>query len=211
MNVMNDKVVKSARKAKGAGHLRRGEILAAAEQIFVRDGYHGATIRKIAEEVGVSSTALYMHFRDKSEILIEICEQAFAQLLAQNEAISAEKAPPAERVRRMMDAFMQFGFDNPNAYQLVFSTPAGALSAEKQLALGALGLRCHEPFRLALQEIDAAGQLRCGDVDAASQILWAGTHGLVSLLIGQTRFEFQDPAKLKVLLVDSLFHGLLTE
>ena len=59
------------------------------ERIFVREGYHGATIRKIADEVGVSSTALYMHFRDKSEILVEICQDAFAQLIAQTDAIVA--------------------------------------------------------------------------------------------------------------------------
>ncbi|HLI66808.1 MAG TPA: helix-turn-helix domain-containing protein, partial [Caulobacteraceae bacterium] len=80
---------KSARKAKGDGHLRRAEILHAAERIFVRDGYQGATIRKIAEEVGVSSTALYMHFRDKDEILLEICEGAIATLLASNNEISS--------------------------------------------------------------------------------------------------------------------------
>ena len=78
--------VKSARKAKGDGHLRRAEILRAAEAIFVRDGYQGATIRKIADEVGVSSTALYMHFRDKDEILIEIAENAVGALLASNTA-----------------------------------------------------------------------------------------------------------------------------
>src|SRR5215469_12056355 len=64
---------KSARKAKGDGYLRRAEILEAAERIFVADGYEGATIRKIADDVGVSSTALYMHFRDKDQILHEIC------------------------------------------------------------------------------------------------------------------------------------------
>ena len=57
---------RSARKAKGDGHLRRAEILEAAERIFIAEGYEGATIRKIADEVGVSSTALYMHFQDKS-------------------------------------------------------------------------------------------------------------------------------------------------
>src|SRR5688500_7353296 len=67
---------KSARKAKGDGHLRRAEILEAAERIFVAEGYEGATIRKIADEVGVSSTALYMHFQDKGCILLEICERA---------------------------------------------------------------------------------------------------------------------------------------
>ena len=60
---------KTARKAKGDGHLRRAEILEAAERIFVAEGYEGATIRKIADEVGVSSTALYMHFPDKAAIL----------------------------------------------------------------------------------------------------------------------------------------------
>ena len=70
---LEQKPPKSARKAKGDGHLRRDEILEAAERIFVAEGYEGATIRKIADEVGVSSTALYMHFRDKDEILHEIC------------------------------------------------------------------------------------------------------------------------------------------
>ena len=64
---------RSARKPKGEGHVRRAEILAAAERIFVEHGYEGATIRKIADEVGLSSTALYMHFADKSEMLHEIC------------------------------------------------------------------------------------------------------------------------------------------
>ena len=47
---------RSSRKPKGEGHSRRGEILAAAERIFVEYGYEGATIRKIADEVGLSSS-----------------------------------------------------------------------------------------------------------------------------------------------------------
>ena len=79
---------KSARKAKGDGHLRRAEILSAAERIFIAQGYEGATIRKIADEVGVSSTALYMHFQDKDQILLEICDRAMGELLASTLSIS---------------------------------------------------------------------------------------------------------------------------
>ena len=74
MSLVTSPPRRSARKAKGDGHLRRAEILEAAERIFVAEGYDGATIRKIADEVGVSSTALYMHFQDKGAILLEICE-----------------------------------------------------------------------------------------------------------------------------------------
>ena len=49
---------RSQRKPKGEGYARRAEILAVAERIFVEHGYEGATIRKIADEVGLSSTAL---------------------------------------------------------------------------------------------------------------------------------------------------------
>ena len=209
VGVVGEKSTKSARKAKGAGHLRRGEILHAAERIFVREGYHGATIRKIADEVGVSSTALYMHFRDKSEILVEICEEAFAQLIAQNDEIGALPMEPVARVRRMLDAYMQFGLSNPNAYQLVFASPPGALSEEKRTAMNALGMRCFERFAEAVAAVAKAGRLR-GDVGVAAQVSWAAAHGLVSLLITQPQFAWTEtPEALKQRMLDSVFEGLL--
>src|SRR5690606_16577355 len=99
---------RSTRKPKGEGHARRGEILAAAERIFVEHGYVGATIRKIADEVGLSSTALYLHFSDKGEILLEICRDALAALIAQTTDLSELDAPPEDRLRRMIDAYVEF-------------------------------------------------------------------------------------------------------
>src|SRR5690349_9459825 len=90
---------RSARKPKGDGHLRRAEILAAAERIFVAQGYEGATIRKIADEVGVSSTALYMHFQDKGQILLEICGGTLELLLERNSEIAAKPLDAVVRVR----------------------------------------------------------------------------------------------------------------
>jgi AcrR family transcriptional regulator len=212
VTAINEKTLKSARKAKGAGHLRRGEILSAAERIFVREGYHGATIRKIADEVGVSSTALYMHFRDKSEILVEICESAFAKLLALNVEIAAQPGDPVSHVRRMLEAYMQFGLDNPNAYQLVFSPPPGALSEEKAETIKALSQRVYVPFSEAVERARAAGKLKSDNIGLVSNVLWAGTHGLVSLLLTQSRFDWSaSPEVLKQSMLDSLFHGLLTD
>jgi len=113
---------KTARKAKGDGHLRRAEILEAAERIFVAEGYEGATIRKIADEVGVSSTALYMHFQDKGCILAEICERTFENLLARNSEIAQKPLDAVVRTRMMLDAYMRWGLGHPNAYQLVYCT-----------------------------------------------------------------------------------------
>lgn len=202
---------RSARKPKGDGHLRRGEILQAAERIFIAEGYHGATIRKIADEVGVSSTALYMHFRDKDEILLEICDGAIEQLLNINVEISARPIDAVVRVRLMLDAYMAFALENPNAYQLVFCGPAGVLSEQKQEATQALGDRCYDKFVGVVREIGASGRLRTGTVDSAGQAMWAACHGLVSLLVTKSNFGWAPTEELRSVLLDGLLHGLVTD
>ena len=147
------KPLRSARKAKGSGHFRRAEILAAAERIFLECGYEGATIRKIADAVGVSSTALYMHFRDKNQILVEICEAAFGKLLAQNTEIAALRMDPVARVRLMLDAYMNFALENANAYQLIFCSTHPALAEGERESVEALSARCYELFSGAVAQI----------------------------------------------------------
>ena len=199
---------RSQRKPKGEGHARRAEILAAAERIFVEHGYEGATIRKIADEVGLSSTALYMHFADKGEILQEICRQAFAALLELNRAVMAEPGGPEQRLRRMMHAYIDFGFANPNAYRLVYMTRPvelqhGALSAAQEL-----GASLYRTFEQVVEDAEAEGRLR-GDARTTAQALWAGCHGVVSLVITKPYFDWVERERLVDTLLDGLFAGLL--
>ncbi len=206
------KPARSARKAKGDGHLRRAEILHAAERIFVRDGYQGATIRKIAEEVGVSSTALYMHFRDKDEILLEICEGVVGALLASNSEISARPIDAVSRVRLMLEAYMSFGVENPNAYRLAFCRAQMEMSVARRDAVSDLGHRCYDRFMRSVADIAAEGRLRLGDADSAAHTLWAACHGLVSLRNNQV--EPADPAAdtaMMALMLDSLFQGMVID
>ena len=201
--------VKSTRKRKGEGHLRRAEILETAQRIFVRDGYQAATIRRIAEEVGVSSTALYMYFRDKDEMLLEICESAFADLMARNQAIMATSGDGAVRVRLMLEAYLDFALANPNAYALAFDRPATELAARQDKAAAAdLGRRCYALYESALTELGQAGRLRSSS-EVTAQVLWASVHGLASLLITKSGFPWADPVAVRTLLLDGLFEGLV--
>lgn len=198
---------RSQRKPKGEGHARRAEILAAAERIFVDHGYEGATIRKIADEVGLSSTALYMHFSDKSEILHEICERAFEQLLTMNRAVLDEPGTPEQRMRRLMQSYVRFGFENPNAYRLVYMTrPLEAQQA--QTVAQSLGYELFGAFVQVVEEAAANGRLR-GETRATAQALWAGAHGVVSLMITKPYFDWVERELLIETLLDALFVGLL--
>lgn len=199
---------RSRRKPKGEGHERRAEILAAAERIFVEHGYEGATIRKIADEVGLSSTALYMHFAEKGEILQEICRRAFTALMEANLAILAEPGAPEERMRRMMQAYVEFGFANPNAYRLVYMTRPVELREGAQDAAREMGADLFRSFEQTVEDAAAAGRLR-GDPRSTAQALWAGGHGVVSLMITKPYFDWVDRETLVATLLDGLFAGLL--
>lgn len=211
MTTVLKKPQRSARKPKGDGHMRRGEILEAAQRIFIAEGYQGATIRKIADEVGVSSTALYMHFKDKDEILLEISDGAITRLLEINSELSVRPIDPVVRVRMMLDAYMSFALENPNAYQLVFCAHTGLMSEEKTEATSDLGDRCFQKFIDVVTEIAASGRLRTGSAESAAQVLWASCHGLVSLIITKPKFTWADSAELRKVLLDGMLHGLVAD
>ena len=183
---LTDPPARSQRKAKGSGHLRRAEILEAAERVFVEQGYEGATIRRIADEVGLSSTALYMHFRDKAQILDEICVGHFHALNTLNEALLGEGLDPVDRVRRMLEGYIDFAYAHPNTYRLVFCTLS--LSGTSKGA--------------------QVGRLRCDDVAVAAQTSWAACHGIVSLLLTRPGIAWADRTLLRDTMLDTVFTGL---
>lgn len=207
--ILLNKPVRSARKPKGGGHERRGEILAAATKIFNTEGYDGATIRRIAEEVGLSSTALYMHFRDKDEILVEICEGAMEQLLALASEVAGRPLPPVERLRLMMEAYVDFGLREPSTYRLVFCSNGRHLSPQSQELVEKLGDRGFGHLLAVVEEIAAQGRLRSPSPEAAAQILWACAHGLTSLLVTQPDRKWSPKETLTGALWDGVFNGLI--
>ena len=207
---LTDRPSRSQRKAKGSGHLRRAEILEAAERVFVEQGYEGATIRRIADEVGLSSTALYMHFRDKAQILDEICAGHFRALNAINEALLAEAADPVDRVRRMLEGYIDFAYAHPNTYRLVFCSPV-AVKAEVVETDGeahAIGARTFELFSEGVRRIGEAGRLRTPDAAVAAQTSWAACHGIVSLLLTRPTIAWADRGTLRDTMLDVVFTGL---
>ncbi|MGQ2990005.1 MAG: TetR/AcrR family transcriptional regulator [Brevundimonas sp.] len=200
---------RSGRKPKGEGHSRRAEMLAAAERIFVEHGYEGATIRKIADEVGLSSTALYMHFADKGEILHEICRETFERLIAGNRRVMDEAGAADERLERILQAYIDFGFENPNAYRLVYLTRPVEARDGAQSAAQQLGGELFASFQAVIDQIGAEGRLINGDARLTAQLFWSGIHGVVSLVITKPYFDWAARDLLARGMSDALIRGLV--
>lgn len=199
---------RTARKPKGEGHARRAEILSVAQDIFIENGYEGATIRKIAQAIGLSSTALYMHFPDKAAILNEICKQAFQTLIEGSHNLQEEAAPPEVRLRQMLERYIAFGFDNPSAYRLTYMTlPLDPVNGPASDVMET-GIALYSEFTRAVEAVVEAGRMK-GEVALLAQIIWATAHGLVALQLAKPYFDWVERDRLVKGQLDALFRGLL--
>src|ERR1700743_3328505 len=101
-----------SRKKRGEGHTRRDEILLAAKKLFLKEGYEATTIRRIADEVGVSAPALYLYFKDKEAIMLALCDQTFGFMLDELAEIDKPGAPPVEKLRHCGEAYVRFALQH---------------------------------------------------------------------------------------------------
>ena len=100
----------------------RSKILTAARELFVEHGYDAVTMRKIAEKIEYTPTAIYFHFKDKEALTRALCAEDFQ---AFNETFRplAKIKDPVERVAKTGEAYIRFGIDHPNHYRWIFMTP----------------------------------------------------------------------------------------
>ncbi len=177
----------------------------AARELFVAEGYTSVSMRKIAEKINYSPTTIYLYFKDKSDLLHQICEQTFARLAQNIQAIQHLSDNPLEKLRSGMREYIHFGLKHPSQYEIVFITPLPkTIEMEFEETNGKIAF---DTMRAVVAECVSANLLRNNDVELISQTLWAGIHGVTSLLIQHGEFPFVERDKLVDNLIETLIKG----
>jgi AcrR family transcriptional regulator len=196
---------------RGQGHLRRPEILAAAKELFLADGYEAFTTRKLAARVGLSQTGLYVYFESKEELLDTLCRQSFVALGDDFRRAIAGAGEGMSRLRALGLAYIEFGLTHPDEYRLTFLEGPGLNKMSPPDASGApqgVGHNVFAIIRDELARLAEAGELRPLDLTVATHTVWFGLHGLVSIFIARPGYLRAERAALIEDLLDSLEHGL---
>jgi AcrR family transcriptional regulator len=180
------------RKRKGEGLQRRAEILDAAKQLFVEEGYVATTIRRIAAKLGVSSTALYVYFPDKDAILVEICDGTFAGLIAELDEVRRDTADPLGALARSLERYIRFGLRHPHEYELTFVTRRSKELQKLKSEDEKLGMQAYGRFYDCVDAVVGAGLTNESDTRRLTHQLWAAIHGLVVLLLLKSEFPWTE-------------------
>nr|WP_194737837.1 TetR/AcrR family transcriptional regulator [Actinomadura sp. RB99] len=101
---------------------RRRQLLGAAQEVFVAQGYHAAAMDEIAERAGVSKPVLYQHFPGKLELYLALLDE-HAEALVKTVRDALESTTDNKlRVQASMQAFYDFVAGDGEAYRLVFES-----------------------------------------------------------------------------------------
>jgi AcrR family transcriptional regulator len=198
------------RRARQKKYLRQ-EILDAASELFVRNGYENVSMRRIAEKIEYSPTTIYLYFKDKSELLEQVCKETFGRLVQRLSKIMDQPGDPVERLKRGLLAYIQFGLENPHHYRATFMMvlPEG-FDDKKLREEDSPGMQAFAFLIRGLSECIKAGKIPAVNVELAAQTLWAGIHGITSLLITHEDFPWAGRDKVIHSTVDTLVGGLGT-
>ena len=101
---------------------RRAQVLEAAREVFVAQGYHAASMDVIAERAGVSKPVLYQHFPGKLDLYLALLDAGLADLGAAVDAAIASTQDNKLRVQATMQAYFAFVDDPQSAFRLVFES-----------------------------------------------------------------------------------------
>jgi AcrR family transcriptional regulator len=105
---------------------RRKQLLGAAQEVFVAQGYHAAAMDDIAERAGVSKPVLYQHFPGKLELYLALLDQHADDLVARVREALQSTTDNRQRVEACVAAYFDFvdggGSDREGAFRLVFES-----------------------------------------------------------------------------------------
>jgi AcrR family transcriptional regulator len=172
----------------------------AAVMLIARHGVEGFSLREAAVAVGVSPSAAYRHFADKSALLREIARDAFAEMGQRFAAAMARVTGGGARAARARflaqgEAYVAFALEQPERFQVMFG-PHGAAACQsvgggcEAGAAGDAGMTGEPPvpgpgtaLGHALDELLAAGVIDPARRAGAELLAWSSIHGLATLLV----------------------------
>ncbi|MBV8118394.1 MAG: helix-turn-helix transcriptional regulator [Alphaproteobacteria bacterium] len=173
----------------------------AAAELFAAEGYASVSMRKIAKRIGYTPMSIYLHFKDKADLLDCICEQAFADLYRRHERVDAAISDPRERLKAGMRTFIDFALQNPSYYRATFIRKGEAMPRRDRIRARTAALKRQQVA--AFLDPSASED----EVEVATQVVMVAENGVATMLTANPK-RWVEPTKLIAAVTETVAKGL---
>jgi len=162
----------------------RNVLLQQAENILIDEGPAGLSLRRLARLTGVSEAAPYRHFDGKDGILAAVAIAAFERFAEQLETAAASTENHEERIMALGAAYVQFAFENPQHFRLIFGRERPPLDQYPELLDAADN--AFDVLQRAVTSVDRKAEMTLAEAASAynrALAAWSRAHGIAMLVI----------------------------
>jgi AcrR family transcriptional regulator len=173
------------RARRGEGERLRDEILDAFDALLTQtNNVDAISVRAIANAIGITAPALYLHFPTKDDLVFAACNRHFKSFQDALEGADDTALAPMERLARIGRAYCEWGIANPEAYRIMFMDrevgPPDDMPLDEIYGLAAL-----TSLISIIETGIAANAFTSTDAIGIAMTLWAAVHGVTALAIAQ--------------------------
>jgi AcrR family transcriptional regulator len=186
-----DEPPRRARAKRGEGDRLRLEILDAVDQLLTKAPARedAVSIRAVADLVGCTPPAIYLHFFDKNELLFEVCARRFLQLNERVARATAGVTDPLAALEAGAREYVRFGIEHPEHYRVLFMSRS-VLTTEQLEEMRAKGITGLTDLVKRCKACITAGSVSCSDAKLMACGVWTIAHGIVSLMIAKPHVDW---------------------
>lgn len=162
----------------------KDRIIETARELLLKHGYRNISLRKIAREVGVSATSIYLHFENKDDLIHTLMEQAIDRLNDLLEKKANREKDPIQKLEDLAHAYVNFALNNPREYQIIFLFSSDEMS-RYPVEKFRKARRGYELVHAVLEEGVKQGLITEEQPRLAAYTFWAQLHGVMSVVLSK--------------------------
>lgn len=185
----------SKRKRKPA-EVRRHDIIEAAMEIIRHEGVAKLTTRTLSKAVGIAQPTLFLHFGDKSRVLVALVDAIQGKLQQGIAGAGLEKLPPVDRLRAVIRFHLNFIQSQPGIPRLLFSEELQSGDPIFRERMNQLVMSFLQILSGLIKAGQAAGELRADlDPEQSACLLISAVQGLAfRWVLSNDRFVLAEQA-----------------
>lgn len=131
----------------------RRQILEAAEALFARDGYSGASLGTLADEVGIHKPGIFYYFPNKRALYEAVLQDVIGSVEASQVAILGSDRPARERILEATASWVDSLAARPSLARLLLHEFANPDSAASPPVFAKVGERIQTLMTAAFREL----------------------------------------------------------
>jgi len=162
----------------------RERLLDSSRKLLIEQGYRNFSLRKVAREIGVSATSIYLHFDSKDHLIHTLMEESIDRLNSKLDEAVKQGSGPIEKLNILARVYVKFALGHSREYQIIHMVSSDEMSRYPK-----------DKFRKARRGYELVTEVIKDGVDRrqldeeypriASYIFWAQLHGVMSVVLSK--------------------------